>query len=593
MPMLQASVIVPTAGAPATCAWRSSRSPPRTSGATPTRCWSSTTGPPRRRARVTQRGRRAHRRADRLRRARGRAGPELRPQHGHGGGGLGVHRVRGRRRRGAAGLAARAASRAAQRHPEAPRVRRADPAAAGGLAAADVRPRAAADHDPRRRPSRPRDRARLGREHGGRPGARFELAGMFDAGVPYGFDEDMWERRLRERRRPGRLHRRRRARPPPRLARLAAVAADACRLPRAAGRCAPTSSTSGDAPRPCRRAARAGRLRLAHLPLPLRQRPAADRPLRRAGGADARADERAGRSTPSASSRARAGSSQGGARGCAARIADALDDAVALRLAPPRSHRPARRASGRPGRRRARAGRLRARPRRGRWRARVAELRAHAGAVQVALGALGRGRARAGGETRARAACAAAASSRTSTRCSERAARGRRRVGDRRSTTTWSCRAASWTGSCSSPSASASSSPSPRCAHTSHAAWPRLRRARGSGGARARAMVEIGPLTAFRRSVAAGAAARSRRCGWDGASTPTGARSRRERGWRLGVVDATPIRHESASRRRLRPRRGGRGIAGLPAGQAPPRPREPQLQVLERHRASGDYGRAG
>ncbi len=27
----------------------------------------------------------------------------------------------------------------------------------------------------------------------------FELAGMFDPGVPYGFDEDMWERRLRER----------------------------------------------------------------------------------------------------------------------------------------------------------------------------------------------------------------------------------------------------------------------------------------------------------------------------------------------------------------------------------------------------------
>ena len=27
----------------------------------------------------------------------------------------------------------------------------------------------------------------------------FELAGMFDAGVPYGFDEDMWERRLRAR----------------------------------------------------------------------------------------------------------------------------------------------------------------------------------------------------------------------------------------------------------------------------------------------------------------------------------------------------------------------------------------------------------
>ena len=27
----------------------------------------------------------------------------------------------------------------------------------------------------------------------------FELAGTFDPGVPYGFDEDMWERRLRER----------------------------------------------------------------------------------------------------------------------------------------------------------------------------------------------------------------------------------------------------------------------------------------------------------------------------------------------------------------------------------------------------------
>ena len=26
----------------------------------------------------------------------------------------------------------------------------------------------------------------------------FELAGLFDAGVPYGFDEDMWERRVRE-----------------------------------------------------------------------------------------------------------------------------------------------------------------------------------------------------------------------------------------------------------------------------------------------------------------------------------------------------------------------------------------------------------
>ena len=59
----------------------------------------------------------------------------------------------------------------------------------------------------------------------------FELAGMFDAGVPYGFDEDMWERRLRERgghvmyvADAGLVHRRD-------AARLAPAAADAGRLP--------------------------------------------------------------------------------------------------------------------------------------------------------------------------------------------------------------------------------------------------------------------------------------------------------------------------------------------------------------------------
>ena len=63
----------------------------------------------------------------------------------------------------------------------------------------------------------------------------FELAGTFDPGVPYGFDEDMWERRLRERggrvmyvARAGLVHRRD-------AARLAPAAADARRLPARTG----------------------------------------------------------------------------------------------------------------------------------------------------------------------------------------------------------------------------------------------------------------------------------------------------------------------------------------------------------------------
>ena len=70
-----------------------------------------------------------------------------------------------------------------------------------------------------------------------------------------------------------------------------------------------------------------------------------------------------------------------------------------------------------------------------------------------------------------------------------------------------------------------------------------LRRARGSV-ARATRMVEIGPLTAFERTVAGRAAPfPPLRMGW-GLDSHWGALAR-ERGWRLGVVDATPIRHES------------------------------------------------
>ena len=75
----------------------------------------------------------------------------------------------------------------------------------------------------------------------------FELAGMFDPGVPYGFDEDMWERRLRAAggrilyvARAGLVHRRDHAR-------LAPAAADAARPTGAGATCAPTSSTAAGA----------------------------------------------------------------------------------------------------------------------------------------------------------------------------------------------------------------------------------------------------------------------------------------------------------------------------------------------------------
>ena len=116
----------------------------------------------------------------------------------------------------------------------------------------------------------------------------FELAGMFDAGVPYGFDEDMWERRLRERggtvmyvARAGLVHRR-----DARDARLGPLMRAAYQRGRSL-RAYIEHRGAGALGGP--RAARAGRLRLAHLPPPLRQRPAAHGALRRPRARAARA----------------------------------------------------------------------------------------------------------------------------------------------------------------------------------------------------------------------------------------------------------------------------------------------------------------
>ena len=79
--------------------------------------------------------------------------------------------------------------------------------------------------------------------------------------------------------------------------------------------------------------------------------------------------------------------------------------------------------------------------------------------------------------------------------------------------------------------------------HTSHAAWRVVRRARWSVARRTR-LVEIGPVTAFHRSVTGDLLPFPPvRMGW-GLDAYWGGLAL-ERGWRLGVVDATPIRHET------------------------------------------------
>jgi hypothetical protein len=83
----------------------------------------------------------------------------------------------------------------------------------------------------------------------------------------------------------------------------------------------------------------------------------------------------------------------------------------------------------------------------------------------------------------------------------------------------------------------------PALTHTSHAAWAVFRRRRWAV-ARVTRMVEIGPLTAFSRSVTETLLPfPALRMGW-GLDAHWGALAL-EHGWRLGVVDATAIRHAS------------------------------------------------
>jgi hypothetical protein len=79
----------------------------------------------------------------------------------------------------------------------------------------------------------------------------------------------------------------------------------------------------------------------------------------------------------------------------------------------------------------------------------------------------------------------------------------------------------------------------------SHAAWPVTRRRAGSL-ARETRFVEIGPVTCFRRDVLAALRPFPElRFGW-GLDLHWAAVAG-ERGWRLGIVDALPVRHEHAA----------------------------------------------
>jgi hypothetical protein len=84
----------------------------------------------------------------------------------------------------------------------------------------------------------------------------------------------------------------------------------------------------------------------------------------------------------------------------------------------------------------------------------------------------------------------------------------------------------------------------PALTRASHGAW-RVTRRRGGVLARETAFVEIGPVTAIRADAAAELTPfPPLRYGW-GLDLHWGALAR-ERGWRLGVIDALPVRHEDA-----------------------------------------------
>jgi hypothetical protein len=116
----------------------------------------------------------------------------------------------------------------------------------------------------------------------------------------------------------------------------------------------------------------------------------------------------------------------------------------------------------------------------------------------------------------------------------------------------------------------------------SHSAW-RVTRRRPASLVRETRFVEIGPLTAFgRRAAAELLPFPDLRFGW-GLDLYWGAVAE-ERGWRLGVVDATPVRHESATVGAAYPRAEAEAEAAEFLDSRPHLPASRAAEVVAVHR---------
>jgi hypothetical protein len=123
----------------------------------------------------------------------------------------------------------------------------------------------------------------------------------------------------------------------------------------------------------------------------------------------------------------------------------------------------------------------------------------------------------------------------------------------------------------------------PALRRTSHAAWRVCRRERWSI-ARATQLVEIGPLVAFHRSIAGQLLPFPQlQMGW-GLDLHWGGLAK-QHGWRLGIVDAVPIRHELREVAATYDRQAALDeMQRFLSDGRPHIDREAALKVLERHR---------
>jgi hypothetical protein len=119
----------------------------------------------------------------------------------------------------------------------------------------------------------------------------------------------------------------------------------------------------------------------------------------------------------------------------------------------------------------------------------------------------------------------------------------------------------------------------------SHSAW-RVTRRRPASLVRETRFVEIGPLTAFgRRAAAVLLPFPELRFGW-GLDLHWAALAA-ERGWRLGVMDATPVRHESATVGSAYPRADAEAEAAEFLASRPYVPASRAGEVVAAHRWAG------